>query len=143
MTRLEETRTVPTSPEATFAYTADFANLADWDPGAVASSRRTEGGLGVGTQFDVLVGFGSAELPMVYTITAFDPPHRVVLSGVGKRLGAVDDIRFRATDAGTEIHYVADLEFKGLMKLAEPFLQRRIVEAGRQALDGLATKLAS
>jgi carbon monoxide dehydrogenase subunit G len=124
-----------------FAYAADFANLEDWDPGVAESSQIGTEPVGVGTEFDVLVAFGSRRIPMVYTITEYDPPHRVAFIGEGSTLTAVDTIEFSANGAGTEITYTADLTFKGIAKFFTPFMGRRLDDVGRKAVEGLNAAL--
>lgn len=141
MARLQETRTVSRPRSEVFAYTADFANIENWDPGVTASSRIDQGPLKVGSAFTLMVKFGTRQLPMVYTITRLDPDRQVVLRGVGDKLIAVDDIRFADTDGGgTRIDYSADLEFKGILKVAAPFMGGMLAKVGTKALDGLAAR---
>ena len=140
-TRLRETTISETPLDDAFAYTADFANIEDWDPGVAKSSQIGSGPIGVGTAFDVLVAFGSRRIPMVYTITEYDPPSRVVLIGEGSSLQAVDTIEFAAVEAGTEITYTADLTFKGVVKYFTPFMGRTLNNVGSKAVAGLSTAL--
>ncbi len=58
---------------------------------------------------------------MEYVVTTWQPPHRVVFSGQGSGVVAVDDIRFEATPTGTRIDYTADIRLRGLLRLAAPF----------------------
>jgi len=141
MTRLHEQITTPTGQKEAFAYTADFNNLADWDPGIADSAQQGDGDIGVGTRFDVTAVFGGRRVPMVYTITEFDPPHRVTLVGEGATLTAVDEITFGEVPQGTAITYTADLTFKGFMRLAAPFLGAVLQGIGRKAVEGLAVAL--
>ena len=141
MAQLIETRRVAAPLEEAFNYTADFTNIENWDPGVATSKRLDEGDLEVGSTFDVMVLFGSRQSPMTYTITHYEPHHRVVLEGTGKTLTAVDDIRFTTIDGGTEVSYTADLEFKGIMSFAAPFLGSTLDKVGKKALDGLASQL--
>ena len=78
---------------------------------------------------------------MVYTITEFDPPNRVVLVGQGSTLTAVDEITFAAVPQGTAIRYTADLAFKGIGRLIEPFLGSVLKGVGRKAVEGLSAAL--
>ena len=137
-TRLRETIITQTPLEDAFAYTADFANLEDWDPGVAESSQIGSESIGVGTAFDVLVAFGSRRIPMVYTITEYDPPHRVVLVGEGSTLTALDTIEFAAKNEGTEITYTADLTFKGIARFFTPFMGSKLDDVGSKAVAGLA-----
>ena len=141
MPTLNETRTVPRPRPEVFAYTADFTNIDQWDPGVVSSTRIDNGALKVGSAFTLMVKFGSRELPMVYTITALEKDKRVVLDGVGDKLRAIDDIRFSDADGGTRVDYSADLQFKGVLRFLTPLMGRTLDKVGRKALDGLASQL--
>ena len=139
--RLRETTTTEIALEDAFAYTADFANIEDWDPGVAASAQIGTEAIGVGTAFDVLVAYGSRRIPMIYTITEYDPPRRVVLRGEGSTLTAIDTIEFAANGEGTEITYAADLTFKGIAKFFTPLIKGKLDEVGRKAVAGLNTAL--
>ena len=139
--RLRETTTTEIALEDAFAYTADFANIEDWDPGVAASAQIGNDPIGIGTAFDVLVAYGSRRIPMVYTIAEYDPPRRVVLKGEGSTLTAVDKIEFAANGEGTEITYTADLTFKRIAKFFTPFMGSKLDEVGLKAVTGLNTAL--
>ena len=142
MTRLHEKVIIPTPIEEAFAYTADFTNIQNWDPGVAESAQIGEGPVREGTRFDVLAAFGSRRIPMVYTITEYDPPHRVVFVGEGSTLTAVDEITFAEVPQGTAITYTADLTFKGVMRFAAPLLGGVLKGVGRKAVEGLARALS-
>ena len=131
MARLHEQIITKTPIEAAFSYTADFDNLEQWDPGIAASARIGTDPIGIGTQFNVVATFGSREIPMVYTITEFDPPNRIVLVGEGSTLTAIDEITFAEVPQGTAITYTADLTFRGVMRFVAPLLGK--VLAGSDA----------
>jgi hypothetical protein len=78
---------------------------------------------------------------MDYEITAFEPMRRVVLTGRGSGVEAVDDIRFEATETGTRIDYIADIRLKGLMRLAAPFAGGAFAKIARDARDGMQRTL--
>ncbi len=142
MVRLDEVVTVPTPIEEAFAYVAEFANIADWDPGVNAAQKRGDEAPHVGQVYDLVTVFKGKESDMVYTITELTPPERVVLKGTGDRLTAIDTISFRETPRGTEIHYVAELSFRGLVRLVEKPLTGSLNQLGRDAVEGLAAALS-
>ncbi len=143
MTRLTEQTTAPISIDKAFAYTADFNHVQDWDPGVAESAQIGEGPVGEGTEFDVLVAFGARRIPMVYTITEFDPPNRMVLVGKGSALTAVDEITFSEIPQGTAITFTTDLTFKGMGRLFAPFMGGVLKGVVKKAVEGLATALRS
>lgn len=142
MTRLREQIIVQTPLEEAFAFAADFNNISDWDPGVAESAQIGDGPVGEGTQFNLLVAFGTRRTPMVYTITEFDAPHRIVLVGEGSNLTAIDEITFAEVSEGTAVTYQADLQFKGFMRFAAPFLGSVLKGVGRKAVNGLEGVLA-
>ena len=124
-----------------FAFVGDFANTKDWDPGIADARNETGKPVGVGTRYALDVVFNGRTLPMVYEVTGWDPPNRVVLNGEGSTVTAVDDIRFEATDTGTRIRYSADLRLKGLLKVVEPFFKGKFDETIRKAMEGMKRAL--
>ena len=85
--------------------------------------------------------FGSSTIPMVYEVTAYEPPNRVVLIGKGDTLDAVDEITFSEQEGGTLIDYTADLTFHGAIRFVIPFMGPLMKRVGRRALDGLVAQL--
>lgn len=142
--KLHEIRHIDLPVEEVFNYVADFANTEQWDPGIKSARQVGQDSVGVGTKYDVVSEFGSTEIPMVYEILEYEPHSRVVLTGQGDSVGAVDTIIFEAADGGTRVDYTADLTFKNWIKYVDPLLapvMRRLV--GKKALDGLVETLSS
>lgn len=128
-----------------FAFVADFANAQRWDPGVASSARLDDGPVRVGARFRLGVRMGSRVAPMEYEITRLEAPHRVVLTGRGSGVRAVDDISFAATPTGTRIDYVADIRLQGLLRLLAPFAGgafRRIGENARSGMQRTLDELA-
>lgn len=142
MTVLRKELEVDRPLDEVFAFIGDFVNSAEWDPGVEEARNVTEGPVRVGTRYELVVVFNGRRLPMTYEVTAYEPPHRVVLRGTGSSVNAVDDIRFEPTPTGTRILYTADLRLKGLLRALEPFVKGRFEETGRQAMAGMRDALA-
>lgn len=141
MTILREHIVVPRDIASAFEYTADFSNIENWDPGVAESKKRDDAPVGLGSEFDLVVLFGSSRIPMTYTITEFDPPHRVVLVGKGEKLDAIDTITFSPSDSGTRIDYVAELTFHNFVRFIERLLGRTFKKVGEKAVSGLGRAL--
>ena len=140
--RFREVIEVARPLDESFAYVADFTTAAEWDPGIVESRRVGEGPVGAGSRFEVVALFRGKRVPFTYEVTAFEAGSRIVLSGEGERATSVDEITFEATPAGgTRITYVADLRFKGALRVVEPFLGGAIRTMGAKALAGLQVAL--
>ncbi len=141
MAILKEQIETTLTPDRAFAFVADFANAEAWDPGVVSSIRADDGPLGVGARYHLNVRMAGREAPMEYTVTAWEPDRRVVLSGSGSGVVAVDEIRFEPTPSGTRIDYTADIRFRGLMRLAAPFAGGAFARIARDARDGMQRAL--
>jgi carbon monoxide dehydrogenase subunit G len=130
-------------PEATFAYVSDFRH-ATWDP-RVSSARRvgSDGPIGVGTSFVLAspLPIGSIEFHYTitaYDITAYDPPHRVVLTGSTWFARYTDDISCRPDGSGgTSMEYQAKFDLRGLLGLGEPIMQWLFRRVGNDATRGI------
>jgi carbon monoxide dehydrogenase subunit G len=142
MTTLRETIVVRRPIEEAFDYVADFTTTAEWDPGIDAAKRVNGGPIGVGSRFEVVSNFNGRKLPLVYTMTAYERPRRVVLLGDGKQFRGEDTITFEALGEGqTRITYVAEIRLKGVLRLVQPFLGGKFDAMGKAAVAGLQARL--
>jgi carbon monoxide dehydrogenase subunit G len=80
-------------------------------------------------------------VPMEYRITTHDAPNRVVLSGAGSNVEAIDDIRFSVSGTGTRIDYTADIRLGGAMRFVQPFLGRAFAKLAQDAVEGMRRAL--
>jgi len=138
MTVLHEHVTTTLSPEATFAFVADFANAPIWDPGTATSVRLDDGPVRVGSRYQLGVRVGGRTIPMEYEVTTFEPARLVVLRGTGRGVHAVDRIAVSERDGRTHVDYTADIRLVGLLRplgwLADGPLER-IGHAARDGMD--------
>ena len=141
MTRLNDQIETALAPADAFAYVADFANSSEWDPGVAWSERLDTGPVRVGARFRLGVHLGRRVAPMEYRISAFESPRRVVLTGHGSGVSAVDEIRFEPSGNGTRIDYTADIRLGGALRLIQPLLGRAFATLGRNAIGGMQRTL--
>ncbi|MEO8468118.1 MAG: SRPBCC family protein [Chloroflexota bacterium] len=138
---LREQITTSLPIDEAFAFVADFGNSMLWDPGVASSEPTAEGPTGLGSRYRLGVRMRGNVVPMEYEITTFETPGRVVLTGEGTTVHAVDEIQFEAFPGGTRIDYTADIRLKGLLRFAEPFLGGAFAKIGRDALHGMRRAL--
>ena len=137
MTRLHETIQTALPVEETFALIADFANAQRWDPGVASSERLDPGPVGLDAHYRLGVRIRGRVAPMEYRITTFEPSRRVILTGSGSNVSAVDEIRFESIGDGTRIEYTADIRLGGWMRLIEPLAGGAFRKIAHDALDGM------
>jgi len=141
MKRLHEVIEVPQGCEEAFRFTSNFALIEQWDPGVSESEKLTPGPVREGSRFRVVVKTGLGTSEMLYIVHRYEPPHRVVLKGVGESIHALDEIRFSATEAGTRIEYTADITLGGAAGKVEFLLGPALTRVGKKAMAGLQKAL--
>lgn len=141
MAHARETVDSAKSQQETFDYLADFTTTAHWDPGIVRAEKLTDGPIGVGTQFRVEAKFMGRTTPLVYVMTAYDPPSRFVVSGENATVTSLDEITVEATGDGSRVTYDAELTLKGPAKLMDPLLGLAFGRIADKAIAGLKKAL--
>ena len=141
MTRLHEEIETALPLDVAFPFVADFANSSRWDPGVKSSEAVDSGPLAVGARYKLMVRMGGRFAPMEYRVSALEPMSRVVLTGSGSGVSAVDEIRFERSGTGTHIDYTADIRLGGLLRLVQPFLGGSFRKVAKDALAGMEKTL--
>jgi len=137
MARISEPITLHIPQELAFDQVADFTTTATWDPGITAARRLDDGPLGVGSRFEVQLKLGLASVPLVYEITTYARPHRVVLETKGLLYQGVDDVTFEAVEDGTLVTWNALFRLRGPGRLVDPALAIGFRRTAAKAVAGL------
>jgi hypothetical protein len=138
MATYQTTLAIPVPIDRAFAYVSDFRH-ATWDP-RVSVARRTDGDgpIGPGSTFELVSPLPVGQIVFPYRIIRFEPPTRVMLQGETWFARYVDDITFAPDAVGTSLHYNAQFDLKGLMKLGGPLMQILFRRVGDDATRGIA-----
>ena len=143
MPRYQVTVSSPWPAAQAFGYLATFSNAAQWDPGVRAAEQLDPGPVRIGTRFRVQVEMLGRGLPLTYTVTACDPPHRVVLEAVSTLLTSVDTITVQPEGEGSAVSYDADVRLRGPLALLNPAMTGGFEKVAGRAADGLRRVLAA
>ncbi|GGY32800.1 SRPBCC family protein [Streptomyces tanashiensis] len=117
-------------------YLEDFAHTEDWDPGTVSCVRLDDGPVRTGARWRNTSVFRGRRTDLEYRLDVRESA-RLRFVGENKTVTAVDDLRFSVDGNGTRLTYRASLTFKGLAKLATPFLRSDF----ERLTDGVSTRL--
>jgi carbon monoxide dehydrogenase subunit G len=128
---------LPVPIEEAFDFLADLSRTAEWDPGVVEAERLSEGPIGVGSRFRVVVSFLGRTLPIEYRTASYERPTRLVLRGGDGSFRSIDEITFVERAGGTRVTYEARIELVGVGRLADPLLDWFFQRTGRLAVRGL------
>ena len=129
------------SPSEAFAYMADFANARVWDPSVSEAVGVGDAPVGLGSEFDLVAKFAGRDVPLRYTIVAYEPPKIVVLEARRPGFVSRDTITVEPAEHGSVVRYDASLAFGGLGRLADPVMQRIFNKVGANATIGMRTAL--
>lgn len=134
---------IPTSlrAEEAFAFMADFSNAAKWDPGVARAEKLTDGPVGLGTVFRLMIPIGGRTSRFDYEVVRFDPPRAVTFRAETPLLRSTDSITVVDDHAGSAVRYDAVLEGKGALRLADALLARTFRRIGDRAAEGLRATL--
>jgi hypothetical protein len=121
------TLTTRWDPESVLAYLLDFTSAEEWDAGTVSCTLLAGDG-GVGTTYRNVSRFLGNETTLDYVVESVSPGHRFVITGTNKTVTSRDTITVRASGAGAEVVYRAEMTFHGfasvISPLLSPFLKR-------------------
>jgi carbon monoxide dehydrogenase subunit G len=140
MPSISRTFTTTASPEAAYAYLADFRNAEAWDPGT-KSCERTGGDGEVGTTYRNVSSFLGREVEVTYRTAELAPHARVHLRGTNEQFEGHDVFEIRAAGSGSEITYRAEMSFSGLARLAAPVVQAYLPVLASRTVDQLRSCL--
>lgn len=125
----------PKSPVEAFAYMANLANFAEWDPGVTKVEQSEGDGPGPSAVYDVTIkGLRS---PLRYRTTEFAPPTSIVARAESRFLTSLDTITVERDDAGSIVTYDAELTLNGPLGLGDPMLGLVFGRIGDRAATGL------
>ncbi|MFF5922058.1 SRPBCC family protein [Streptomyces flavochromogenes] len=123
-------------------YLEDFSRTEEWDPGTVRCVRLDEGPVLPGARWRNTSRFRGRTTRLEYRLVTREPS-RLMFVGENKTVTATDDLGFKAESASlTRLTYRASLRFKGLARLATPFLRAEFERLGDEVVERLPTAAA-
>ncbi|MFE2555026.1 SRPBCC family protein [Streptomyces sp. NPDC059352] len=124
-------------------YLEDFERTEEWDPGTVRCVRIDEGPVRPGSTWRNTSRFRGRTSELLYQLQVRDPA-RLVFVGTNKTVTSTDDMVFEAVSPGqTLLTYRASLRFKGLARLATPFLRAEFERLADEVVERLPSAVAA
>jgi carbon monoxide dehydrogenase subunit G len=130
--KVQRTITVNKPMPQVMEYLRDFSHTQDWDPGTVRCERIDAGPtdvgpidagpIAVGSRWKNVSRFMGRTVELEYRLERAEPD-RLTFAGQNASARATDDLRFEPHGGGTLIVYSADIQFRGVARLAAPFLK--------------------
>lgn len=125
-----------------FNYLSDFSTIAEWDASVFSCQKISDGAIGVGTKFDLILKSAGRHVAMDYTLKTYQKQH-LIFEGIAKDFVAIDSIWFKETAQGIEITWQADISFEGILAHLLPIMKPALLKLGKTSMQGLAQALAN
>ena len=123
--RIEQVFDVARAPEIVFDYLTNPANLAEWQTSKTSVEQLTDGPPGLGTRVrERTKPPGGREFEQIVEFTEFDRPRRVHAHIVEGPYRIDGTWSFASAGDGTQVHFVAEGDLRGPMRLAQPLIKR-------------------
>jgi hypothetical protein len=139
------TATVPSTwtLSETFEYLADFRHVQEWDPGIDEVRLTTGQPARPGSRYELTLSVAGTSTDLCYEAMEVEAPRRIVMRAETDALVSLDTITLD-TDENGRVHvtYEAELELKGVRKLAQPVAGVGLHREGEKAAEGLRERLA-
>lgn len=122
--------------EQVFSYLSDFTTAPRWDP----VTRRAEflaGDGREGTTYRSTMSIAGWTTRLEHRVVEYVPANRLRLAAAGAHLRVEDTFTFRATDRGTTVHAIRDVQLLGRARLFTPLLGPALAAAGGRGEQGL------
>lgn len=125
MIRIEKTAIVHRPSDEVFAFVADQTNAAAWQSGIVEVRRLTDGPPGVGSRHAFTRTLMGRRMTGENEYVAFEPGKRVAFRTTsGPRLLA--SYAVTGVPEGTRLTMTMEVDFSGIMSVAEPLVARAL-----------------
>jgi uncharacterized protein YndB with AHSA1/START domain len=126
------------SPEDVFDFCSDPSHEPEWNPMMKHVAKLADGPIGVGARY--ATEFVDAPT-MVMECVHYERPSAWSLSGSSRALKAAGGGRVVPTSEGAHLVMRMELEPRGLLKLATPFLRRGMTSMFQRDLDNIKAQL--
>jgi carbon monoxide dehydrogenase subunit G len=130
--RIEQTFTVRRPPAEVFAFMADPVNLASWQTSKVSVETLTDGPPRQGYRIKERTKVGLRQWDQIVEFTEFEPGQALSTHIVEGSMPVDGRWTFHDDGAsGTRVHFVAEGNLTGPMRLVEPLVRRAIARSFR------------
>jgi len=124
-------------PETVFDLLADHTKIPLWDPHMIECKLFTEGPIVKGSKGITIAEFRGKRVESDIYYDAYDRPKWVSGGATSGSLRGKQTCEFIPTEKGTKINWRMEVEFKGFMRLLEPFMKSTVIKQRKETMDAL------
>jgi len=124
-------------PETVFDLLADHTKFTLWDPHMIEARLYTEGPIVKGSKGITVGEYRGRRIETGIYYDAYDRPKFVSGGTTSGSVKARNISEFSLTERGTLINWRIDVEFKGFMRLLEPFMKSSLIKQRKETMETL------
>ncbi len=124
-------------PETVFDLLADHTKIPLWDPHMIDAKLYTEGPIKKGTTGIIIAEFRGRRVESDIYYDAYDRPKWVSGGATSGMVKGKQTCEFIPTEKGTKINWRLEAEFRGFMRLLEPFMKSTVIKQRKETLEAL------
>ena len=137
MARAEASLLIDCPVGKVFAYLTDIPRGTEWQSELVEAHQTSCGPVGVVTTIREVRRFLGRNLETVFTVTEFEPDHRVAFKSVSGPIPMRAHYSLEARGDGTSVTFAVEAELTGVFRMTEPL----VVHSAKRQMDTDIAKL--
>jgi len=142
MRRVDASQQLPATPERTFEFVADLANLPRWQTGIVSAQLTSPLPVGIGSTAHVVRELMGQRIAVDLRVTAYEPGRRLGLSSAASGIGIDAVLELEPATSGTLARFSMDIKAQNVfMKPMEGMVAGAASSDLATSLDRLRTAL--
>ena len=142
MRRVDASQQLPATPERTFEFVADLANLPRWQTGIVSAELTSPLPVGIGSTAHVVRELMGQRIAVDLRVTAYEPGRRLGLSSAASGICIDAVLELEPTTSGTLARFSMDIKAQNVfMKPMEGMVAGAASSDLATSLDRLRTAL--
>ncbi len=124
-------------PEIVFDLLADHTKYPLWDPHMIECKLYTEGPIVKGSKGITIGESRGRRIETEIYYDAYDRPTYVSGGTTSGPVKAKNISEFSPTEKGTLVNWRMEIEFKGFMRLLEPFMKSSLIKQRQETMEAL------
>ena len=124
-------------PETVFDLLADHTKHPLWDPHMIEAKLYTEGPIKNGSTGITVGEYRGRRIESDIYYDAYDRPKWVSGGATSGSVKGKQTCEFIPTEKGTKINWRMEAEFRGFMRLLEPFMKSTLIKQRKETLEAL------
>ena len=139
---MSRTFDVRPEPAVVVGYLKDFSNAEEWDPGTETCTRTDTGPVAVGSTWHNVSKIAGVSTELDYRLESLSED-TIVFQGHNASATSTDTITVvpNPEGSGSRVTYKANIEMKGMAKLADPVMKLVFEKVGSDTEDDMVTVL--